>query len=440
MATERALQLVSLTLADLLRDRMQRQDVTFTFSRPISAQGNGGARARLNLYLYQLLENPAFRNEEPPNQAVPGQHGTPPLALSLFYLITSYGAATEIRPPENAPPFPQDSLVELDAQFILADAMRVLHDSPIISRNTPRLRAAVPPQILDPGLQEEFESLRIVPRQLSIDELTKVWTAFKEDFQRSVGYEVTIVRVRRPRQVAANPPVLQRNIPVLPQVSPSITLALASDTAAADTHIYFTGTGLADPSTRIQITDAARQGFPPDPVQLVPAADAAGAYFVLPSANATLQPGPKYVQAVITAPPPGVRPVASAPVPLALLPAITNLAPTHGPFDGATQVVITGTALGVEPVNPNIPPGPLCPSVLFGGYTIPLADLDLTQLPLQITATLNPAPNANAPQPPAGATPVPIRVRVNGVENQSWRLNPVTNQYEFIPGLLFTPQ
>jgi hypothetical protein len=32
MATEKALQLVTLTVADLLRDRMQRQDVAFTFS------------------------------------------------------------------------------------------------------------------------------------------------------------------------------------------------------------------------------------------------------------------------------------------------------------------------------------------------------------------------------------------------------------------------
>jgi hypothetical protein len=262
MATERALQLVSLTLADLLRDRMQRQDVTFTFSRPIGAQANGDAKPRLNLYLYQLLENPAFRNEEAPNQAIFGQHGFPPLALSLFYLITSYGAPTEIEPPENAPKFPADSLAELDAQFILADAMRVLHDFPIVSRNTPRLRAPGPPLILDPGLQQEFESLRIVPRQLSIDELTKVWTAFKEDFQRSVGYEVTVIRVQRPRPPSANPPVLQRNIPVLPQLA-GLSLALQVDSAPADTHIYFTGSGLGDPSLRIQITDATRRGYPP---------------------------------------------------------------------------------------------------------------------------------------------------------------------------------
>jgi hypothetical protein len=175
-------------------------------------------------------------------------------------------------------------------------------------------------------------------------------------------------------------------------------------------------------------------------VLLAPASDASGTYFQIPSANATLQPGLKYVQAVITAPPPGLRPIASPTVPLALLLNITGVAPANGPFDGATQVVISGTALGVAPANLTDPPGPMCPSVLFGGYAIPTADLDLTQLPTKITATLNPAPNASAPQPPSGATPIPVRVRVNSLENQSWRLNAVTNHYEFIPGLLFTPQ
>jgi hypothetical protein len=440
MATERALQLVSLTLADLLRDRMQRQDVAFTFSRPLSPPPNGNPTPRLNLYLYQVLENPAFRNEEEPPQAIPGQYGHPPLALSLYYLITSYGAATPIPPPENAAPFPADSLAELDAQFILADAMRVLHDFPIISRNTPRLRGPGPPQIIDPGLQQDFESLRLVPRQMSIDELTKVWTAFKEDFQRSVGYEVTVVRVQRPRPPAANAPVLRRNIVVVPEVSPSLSLTPAVDSAVADAHIYYTGSGLNDPSINIQITDAARLGFPAAPVLLMPQADAQGTYFQIPSANPQMQPGLKYVQAVITAPAAGVRPVASPPVPLALLPNVATVAPTSGAFNGATQVVISGTALGVAPSGGNAPPGPMVPSVLFGGYAIPLADLDLTLLPTQITATLNPASDPSAPQPPSGSTAVPVRVRVNGFENQSWRLNTTTNQYEFVPGLMFTPQ
>jgi hypothetical protein len=438
MASERALQLVTLTVADLLRDRMQRRDVAFTFSRPLSPDPTAAAAARLNLYLYQVMENAAFRNEDEPPQSTPGQYGSPPLALSLYYLITSYGIPTRIPPPENGAPFPQDSLSELDAQFILADAMRVLHDFPIVTRTTPRLNPPGPPQIMDAGLQNDFESLRIVPRLLTLDELTKVWTAFKEDFQRSVGYEVAVVRVRRPSQRAANGPVLRHHVAAQPSAGPSMSLTLAADSGVTDTNIYFTGSGLSDPSLRIQITDAARLGYPAAAVLITPQVDANGTYFKIPSANVQMQPGPKYVQAVITAPAPGVRPVPSTPVIFTLRPNVTSIAPTNGPFNGTTQVTIKGTALGVAPTDPTLPPNPMVPAVLFGGYVIPLADVDMTQLPTQITVTLNTQP-PTSPQPPSGSQPVPVRVRVNGVENQSWRLNTATGHYEFVPGLQFIP-
>jgi hypothetical protein len=439
MATEKALQLVTLTVADLLSDRMVRNDVAFTFARPLTPAASATPSPRLNLYLYQLLENPAFRNEEEPTQAIPGQYGSPPLALSLYYLITSYGKPTEIAAPENGAAFPLDSLTELDAQYILADAMRVLHDTPIITRNTPRLRAAAPPQIMDPGLQSDFESIRIVPRQMSLEDLTKVWTAFKEDFQRSVGYEVTIVRVQRPQQRPANAPVLRRNIPIVPSVSPAMSIVLATAAATTDSSVYFSGNGLGDPSLRIQITDASRLGYPPAPVLLTPQTDANNlTYFQIPSANPLMQPGPKLIQAVITAPAPGVRPVASAPVPLTLLPNIATINPQSGPFNGTVSVTISGTALGVAFSDPTLPPSPMVPAVLFGGYVVPFTDLDLTGLPSTIVATLNAQP-ATSPQPPSGSTPVPVRVRVNGVENQGWQLDPVTGQYGFLAGLLYTP-
>ena len=437
MATENALQLVTLTVAALLRDRMQRQDVGFTFSRPYFERDKTAHVPRLNLYLYQLMENPAFRNEEEPPRAINGQHGHPPLALSLSYLITSYGKPIPIEAPEDSAAFPNDSLAELDSQFVLADAMRVLHDFPIITRTTARLGPGTP-LLMDPGLQQDFESIRIVPRQLALEELTKIWTAFKEDFQRSVGYDITVVRIERPRPNPANPPVLRRNITALPRVSPTLSIALEEDATVTDTNVYFTGSGLGDPSLRILVSDASRLGFPANPLQLTPQADAHGTFFQLPSANPQMQPGPKLVQAVITAPPPGLRPIASTPVPLTLQPNLISFSPTSGPFDGVTEVTLSGTALGIEPADPQLPPSPMTPIVLFGGYAIPAADLDLSGLPTKIVATLNPG-RPGAPAPPSGTTPIPVRVRVNGVENQSWKQDPITGNYSFLTNLQYTP-
>lgn len=134
MAAEDALKRLSLNLAALLSDRMFRTDVKFSFGTPHPAPSAPGAR--LNIFLYQVNENPAFRNAEDPRQAVSGAYGSPPLALELGYLLTSYGAQTEVRPAPPLGPLAPESLAELDAQFILADAMRVLHDFPIINRRT----------------------------------------------------------------------------------------------------------------------------------------------------------------------------------------------------------------------------------------------------------------------------------------------------------------
>jgi hypothetical protein len=436
MATEKALQLVTLAIADLLRDRMLRTDVSFTFSRPLSPAPGAAPKARLNLYLYQVLENAAFRNEDEPPRWSPGRFGAPPLALSLHYLLTSYGTPTHIAQPPGTATFPAESLIELDAQFILADAMRVLHDVPVISRTTARIGAG-PPLIMDPELQPDFESIRLVPKQLSLDELTKLWTSFKEDFQRSVGYEVTVARVRRAEVRAVAPPVLTRNIQVIASASPVIDFVLESSSAAADTNIYFSGNGLDDPSLRIQLSDAMQLGYPAQPVFLVPQVDAQGKrFFRIPSVNPQLQPGTKLVQAVITSPPAGMHVVASPATAITLLPSITSVSPHSGRFDGTITVTIQGKAMGVEPTDPSLASGAMVPTVLFGNYAIPFEDLDLSALPFKVVATLN-APQAGAPPPPQPPTPVFVRIHVNGCESESWSLT--NTGPKFRPSLRFTP-
>src|SRR5579864_4871161 len=127
MAAEDALMRLSLNLADLLQDRMFRTDVSFSFGLPHTLPG-GEQKPRLNIFLFQVNENPAFRNEEDPRRAVSGAYGSPPLALELNYLLTSYAVAPQNLNFQLAGLLSPESLAELDSQYILADAMRVLHD------------------------------------------------------------------------------------------------------------------------------------------------------------------------------------------------------------------------------------------------------------------------------------------------------------------------
>ena len=432
MAGEDALQRVSLNLAELLRDRMQRQDVSFSFGPPGASADQAGPR--LNIFLYQVNENRAFRSDEDPRRAVRGQYGQPPLALELSYLFTSYGTATSIPMPPGFPTIQTESLSELDAQWILADAMRVLHDDPVITRNTQRQR---PPggTLLDPELQFEFESLRISPRGLNLDELTRLWGAFKEEFQRSVAYSLSVVRVEQKQPQMAGPPVLVRGITVQPSTVIGPVLAgLDPDAVAAGEPIMLSGQPLDDTSLEVLVTDAVQTGFPDQPQTLPIVRDSSGGHFSFPNNPALYMPGPKFIQLRITASP-GHSFTSNALI-VKLLPKITALSTNTGPFNGTVTLTITGSLLGQQPP-PNVPSNPLVPSVLFGSYAIPADDLTLTGLPNSINVELS-TPDPNDPNAPKPGQVVPVRVRANGVESQSWRVNPVTQMLEMDPNILFT--
>ncbi len=413
MALSDALSRVSTTLADLLTDRMDRVE-PISFGPPKLDPG-AMAGPRLNLFLFRIHENPAFRNDEDPRVATPGVPGHPPLALQLSYLLTSYGGQ-----PAGVNALSADSMMDLDAQYILADAMRVLHDIPIVTRSTPRVRMLHPdPVILDPGLRAEYESLRISPITLTIDDLAKLWTAFKDEFQRSVAYEVSIVRIETVKPRASAQPVLVRHVaarggihfaPVIQRIDPPAVVAQEQAT--------ITGTGLG--AMTLIVSDALGTGFPLQPrtINVVPDLATGALRFAIPNDPAHFMPGRKSIAARVVDPATG-HAITSDAFELVLLPDVTALSINASKFDG-TQVTITGSLLGHAPP-PDLPTDPLIPVVLFGDYPIPRADTDCSNLGAatpKITVTLN-APDPLGPQPPVGRT-VPIRVRVNGAESRTW--------------------
>jgi hypothetical protein len=438
MAAEDALKRLSLNLAALLADRMFRTDVSFSFGTPRPIPNTTGPR--LNIFLYRVIENPAFRNDEDPRRAVSGGYGSPPLPLELGYLLTSYGNATDIRPAPPLAALTPDSLADLDAQFILADAMRVLHDVPIISRRTQRQRLPAG-ALLDPGLQTEFESLRIAPRSLNLDELSKLWTALKDDFQRSVTYDVSVIRIEQRRPSPASGPVLNRGNTVQSTVvlGPSLD-GLNPDSAAAGDPITLIGSGLDDLTLQVFVSDAFGTGFPEAPQSVPVVRDPSGVHFSIPNDPANFMPGPKLVELRVTTTP--GHTVASNSALLKLLPKISNVAPLTGPFNGTVTVTVSGTLLGRAPAPPP-PPGtppftdPLTPTLLFGSFAIPVADLDLSGLPGSLGAIL-PTPAPDDPHRPITGQKLAVRVRVNGVESQVWKIDPVTKQLVMDPNLQFS--
>jgi hypothetical protein len=142
----------------------------------------------VNVLLYRIEPNAAWRNHPLPSQTRPGESGPPPLAINLGYLITAYGEEDR----------------EEVGHFILAQAMRVLHDHPFVTRD--RLKTALEAA----HVHDQLENVKITPHTLNVEELSKLWTVFQTQYRLSAAYEVTVVLIDSRVPLKSALPVLKR--------------------------------------------------------------------------------------------------------------------------------------------------------------------------------------------------------------------------------------
>jgi len=201
-----ALNRVSTTLKTLLDDRLDT-GVDVTIAPPDAPAG--AHPQRVNLYLYEVLEEAHLKNQEIPGEGYPAAYGHPPLSLRLHYLVTAFGGSGDT--------------ADANAQEYLGDAMRVLHDFPVI---TPDLRVKqnpAHPPILASDLLGEFEQIKITLLPSGLDELSKIWTAHPTvNYRRSVAYEVSVVQIESQRTRTQALPVKRRLVYAIPLQTPQI--------------------------------------------------------------------------------------------------------------------------------------------------------------------------------------------------------------------------
>lgn len=154
-------------------------------ARPAPDGGN-----QLNLFLFQTSPNAGWRNLPPPDRLRPGEAGQPPLALDLHYLLTAYGH--------------DDDDAAITAHRLLGRAMSVLHDHAMLGRA--EIRDALPGN----EVHEQFERIRITPEVMTLEELSRLWSAFQTQYRISTAYAVTVVLIDSTRPTASPLPVLRR--------------------------------------------------------------------------------------------------------------------------------------------------------------------------------------------------------------------------------------
>jgi Pvc16 N-terminal domain len=204
--------------------------VPVTLQRP----DQQGAEKRLNLFLHRVDEHPQFRNAN--YQLKPGTAATliaPPLSLVLRYLMTAYAT-------------PHGEFGNADAHAMLGDAMRVFHQRP-----------EVPAEHLDDSIADATESLRIMPVPLTSDEIGQLWATFKEPYELSVQYEVSVVQLdaTADAQRPMAPRVREIGVPgIRAPYDPPRILDLQPRTAAAGTVLTMTGAHLQGWSATVSMS------------------------------------------------------------------------------------------------------------------------------------------------------------------------------------------
>ncbi len=247
---------------------------------------NGNASPdRINLFLFQATENQGWRNNDLPTRNASGDRiSNPPLALDLSYLLTAYGSA------------------DFHAEVLLGHAMSVFHEMPIFTRDAIRAAIPVPPPTTLPNaltnadLADQIEQIKIVPQVMSVEEISKIWSALQSQYRPTAVYKATVVLIESVKAVRPSLPVRERHLLVLPFESPAIDLiqsqATDADPIVADQKILagynlvIDGRQLRGDTTRVLIDDE----------EITPADDKTTATRIVVLLPADLQPGLHSVQ------------------------------------------------------------------------------------------------------------------------------------------------
>jgi hypothetical protein len=174
-------------------------------------------RNQLNLFMYQVTENPGWRNQQLPAFNNQGSRiNNPPLALDLHYLLSAYGAS------------------ELSHDKLLGYGMQILHGFPVLTKKIIQKSLNIPPEgedktdiestkeqeiLSSSGIDKQIESIKISPENLSMEEVSRLWTAFGAKYRPNATYKATVVLIQEEKKVTVNPNPEEKKINIRVQGS-----------------------------------------------------------------------------------------------------------------------------------------------------------------------------------------------------------------------------
>jgi hypothetical protein len=197
VSNPQAIAAVTATLQHLLSQEFNDGGTDVTVKPPDRARGTNTGQ-QLNVFLYHLEYSGAWRNRGIPGQSLPSEPGVPPLGLNLYYLLTAYGQSDD----------------DLTGHQVLGRAMRLFHDHTVLGRQE------IKDALANNDLGEQVERVRITHQPMSLEETSKMWTAFQTNYRLSTAYQVAVVLIESRLPGRTPLPVVTRQISVEPNLLP----------------------------------------------------------------------------------------------------------------------------------------------------------------------------------------------------------------------------
>jgi hypothetical protein len=161
----------------------------------------------VNVFLYQVTPNAAYRNADIPTRRSDGSVSRrPQAALDLHYLFTFHGDDSQLEP-----------------QRLLGAVATTLHAQPLLSRQDITKALGQYSFLAASNLADAVEHIRITPTSLSLEEFSKLWSAFFQvEYSLSAVYQASVVLLESDDVAQEAPPVQARNLYVVPFRWPAI--------------------------------------------------------------------------------------------------------------------------------------------------------------------------------------------------------------------------
>ncbi|QUC58069.1 DUF4255 domain-containing protein [Streptomyces sp. A2-16] len=255
MSNALALAAVTATLAHALGEALAAQgaggvpNVHVTTLRPDLPAATGPNARGVNVFLYQVTPNAAWRGDGLPARRTDGAPLAPPQqALDLHYLLTFSGDEGDLEP-----------------QRLLGVVVNTINARPVLTRQLVRraLEQAVAsgdaPYLEFADLADQMDVVRLTMLPLSLEELSKLWsTFFQVPYRLSVTYQGSVVLLTSDIGTRNVLPVRERHVEVAPFRAVEVTRVLAAsgadDPITAGTKLRIEGSGLGGETTRVRVT------------------------------------------------------------------------------------------------------------------------------------------------------------------------------------------